>query len=172
MAGKSFIRNVTGRLTEILGLQTSAGAGNAGDIPALDSTGRLDLSMMPVGIGPDTATIAASENLASGDFVNLWNSTGIKVRKADTSTSGKEADGFVLSAVTSGNNALVYFSGLNTSVTGLTVGSVYYIDPAVPGAVTTTAPTGTGQVVQRVGKAVSATELEVTIEPQASIILA
>ncbi|KAA9150036.1 hypothetical protein F3K36_33425, partial [Delftia sp. BR1] len=104
MAGKKFLRLVNNLVTEVLGIQTSAGAANAGDIVALDDSGRIDNSMMPVGIGADTAVIAASEALAAGDWVNVWNSTGAKVRKADATTSGKEAHGFVLAAVTSGAN--------------------------------------------------------------------
>ncbi|WP_289241734.1 hypothetical protein [Delftia sp.] len=122
MAGKKFLRLVNNLVTEVLGIQTSAGAANAGDIVALDDSGRIDNSMMPVGIGADTAVIAASEALAAGDWVNVWNSTGAKVRKADATTSGKEAHGFVLAAVTSGANATVYFEGTNTQVTAQTLG--------------------------------------------------
>ena len=43
---------------------TSAGAGDSGKIPALDGSGRLDNSFLPVGIGADTAQILASETLA------------------------------------------------------------------------------------------------------------
>ena len=67
MAAKKFIRNVSGRLTEVAGVVTSAGAGNDGDIPALDSSGKLDSSMMPVGITADTVIAPSSENLAAGD---------------------------------------------------------------------------------------------------------
>lgn len=90
MAAKKFLRLISGVLTEVFGVQTSAGAANAGDIVALDDTGRIDNTMMPVGIGADTAVIAASEALAAGDWVNIWNSTGAKVRKADATTAGKE----------------------------------------------------------------------------------
>ncbi len=163
-------RNSTsGKFTEVSGLATSAGAGDAGKIPALDSAGRLDNSMMPVGIGADTASIAASENLAAGDFVNVHNSTGAKVRKADASTSGKEADGFVLAAVTSGNNATVYFEGTNTQVTGLTPGPVF-LSASSAGAATGTAPSTAGQVVQRLGVATSATA--VNFERGPAIVLA
>lgn len=63
----------------------------------------------PPGVVTLPATIAASESLSAGDFVNIWSDAGTpKVRKADASTSGKEAVGFVLSAVTSGSQATVY----------------------------------------------------------------
>lgn len=155
MAAKKFLRLVNNLVTEVLGIQTSAGAANAGDIVALDDSGRIDNSMMPVGIGADTAVIAASEALAAGDWVNVWNSTGAKVRKADATTSGKEAHGFVLAAVTSGANATVYFEGTNTQVTAQIPGPVFLQTTAGTGGAT--APSASGNVVQRLGVAVSTT---------------
>lgn len=157
MPAKKFIRLVGGALTEVLGIQTSAGASNAGDVPVLDESGRLDNSMMPVGIGADTAQIAASEALAAGDFVNIHNSTGAKVRKADATTAGKEAHGFVLAAVSSGANATVYFEGTNTQVTGQTPGNVFLQTTA--GTAGATVPSAAGNVVQQLGVATSATSI-------------
>lgn len=169
MAAKKLLRLIGGVITEVFGVQTSAGAGNAGDIVALDDTGRLDNSMMPVGIGADTAVIAASESLAAGNWVNVWNDTGTaKVRKADATTAGKEVHGFVLSAVTSGNPATVYFEGTNTQVTGQTPGPVYLQTTAGTGG--TTIPSASGNVVQQIGVAVSATA--VNFERNAPVVLA
>ena len=156
MAAKKFLRLVNGVLTEIFGVQTSAGAGNAGDLVSLNDTGRIDNSMMPVGIGADTATITASETLAAGDWVNVWNSSGAKVRKADATTAGKEAHGFVMSAVTSGSPATVYFEGTNTQVTGQTPGGPVYLQTTA-GAGGATIPSASGNVVLQIGVAVSAT---------------
>lgn len=155
MAAKKFLRLVNGILTEVFGVQSSAGAANAGDLVALDDTGHISNDMMPVGIGADTATISASETLAAGDWVNVWNNSGAKVRKADATTAGKEVHGFVLSAVTSGNPATVYFEGTNTQVTGQTPGPVYLQTTAGTGG--TTVPSAAGNVVQQIGVAVSAT---------------
>jgi len=183
---KKFFKNVAGTLTEEAALLTSAGAGDAnaipalnasgvldasiinskttsagagdtGKIPALDATGRLDTSFMPTGIGADTASIQASENLAAGDLVNIWNSGGARVRKADATTAGKEAHGFVLASVTSGANATVYFEGGNGQVTGQTPGRVYL--STTPGLATATAPSAAGNVVQIVGFATAATSI-------------
>ncbi len=155
MPAKKFLRLVNGILTEVFGVQSSAGAANAGDLVALDDTGHISNDMMPVGIGADTATISASETLAAGDWVNVWNNSGAKVRKADATTAGKEAHGFVLSAVTSGNPATVYFEGTNTQVTGQTPGAVYLQTTAGTGGATI--PSASGNVVQQIGVAVSAT---------------
>ena len=144
-------------LTIVNGKVTSAGAGDTGKLPALDATGRLDTSFMPVGIAADTQSITSSEALAAGDFVNVWNSTGAKVRKADATTAGKHAMGFVLSSVSSGAQAVVYFEGTNTAVTGQTPGDVYLSTTA--GLAVGTAPTGSGNVAQNIGVATSTTTI-------------
>jgi len=157
MADK-YIYNNAGTLTERAALQSSAGAADAGKIPALDATGRLDETMMPVGIGADLASITAAESLAAGDFVNVFDDTGsFAVRKADATTAGKRANGFVLDSVTAGSPATVYFEGPNTSVTGMTAGVVYLATSA--GQATATPPAGSGNVVQVVGVATSATTI-------------
>lgn len=157
MADK-YLYNNAGTISEKAAITASAGAGDTGKIPGLDASGRLDNSFMPVGIGADTAVVQASEALSAGDYVNIWNSSGSpRVRKADATTAGKEAHGFVLSAVSSGANATVYFESTNTGVTGQTAGVVYLSTTA--GAGTATPPSGSGNVVQRIGFAVSATAM-------------
>lgn len=163
--------DASARLVEIEGLVASAGAGDAGKIPALDAAGKLDNTLMPSGIGADTQLFPASENLASGDLVNIWDDAGTpRARKADATTTGKEAVGFVLAAVTSGNDATVYFAGEITGLTGLTGGARYFLSAATPGAVTATAPAATGNAAQFVGVARSATEM--TFRPSQPVVRA
>ena len=164
MAADKYIELTATGLAEKATIASSAGAGDSGKIPSLDGTGKLDTSFMPVGIGADTTTIAASENLAAGDFVNIWDSTGVKVRKADASGGlAKKAHGFVLSSVTSGQNATVYFEGQNTQLTTLTIGATYWLSGSTAGAVTTTIPTTTAYIAQSLGIAISATVLNTEI---------
>jgi hypothetical protein len=113
--------------------------------------------MMPVGIAADTASITTSEALAAGDFVNIWNSTGAKARKADATVSGKEAHGFVLASFGAAVSATVYLEGTNTAVTGQTPGPVFLAITA--GLATATAPSAAGNIVQRLGVATSATSI-------------
>src|SRR5690348_13233365 len=109
MAGNKYIANSSGKLKEVAATQSSAGAGDAGKIPALDSAGLLDISMMPVGVGAEVVVAPAFENLTAGNFVNLFDNSGaINVRKADATTNAKPADGFVLANVTAPANATVY----------------------------------------------------------------
>ncbi len=139
------------------GTNVSAGAGDAAKLVALDASGRIDSTMLPVGIGPDTVVVTTSEAIASGDLVNIWNSAGAKCRKADAAVAGKEAHGFVLVGVGSGAPATVYFEGANTGVAGLTPGNQFLSTTA--GLATSTAPSGSGNVVQRVGFATAATAM-------------
>jgi hypothetical protein len=158
-AGKIPALNASGVLAASIVNSTvsSAGAGDSGKLAALDGSGRLDTTVMPTGIGPDTKAITASEALSAGDFVNIHSSSGAKVRKADATTAGKEAHGFVLAAVSNGASATVYFEGTNTGVSGQTPGPVFLQTTA--GTAGTTAPSTSGNVVQNIGIAVSATEI-------------
>lgn len=170
MALQKFLALVSGRKQEVSPVDSSSGAGDAGKIVALDSAGKLAANMLPTGIGADTKTLPASENLAAGDFVNIWDDSGtLKVRKADATSSGKEADGFVLAAVTAPANADVYFEGTNNQRSGLTLGVRYYLNTTA-GGVTATAPGASGNVVQYLGKAISATEI--SFEPDDGVIVA
>lgn len=137
------------------------GPGSANKIPALDTAGKLDLSMMPTGVMDEVDAIIASEVLASGDFVNLHDVGGsVRMRKADAS-SNKPADGFVLAAVLSGATGDCYYDGMNTGCTGLTIGPVFLSD-TTPGQATATLAAGTGHIHQSLGKAVSATAVRFT----------
>ena len=142
---------------------SSAGAGDSGKVVALDGAGKIDMTMMPTGIGADSAVITASEALAAGDFVNIWDSSGAKMRKADATVAGKEAHGFVTAAVSNGAAGTVYFEGTNSGVTGQTPGPVFLSTTA--GLAAAAAPSGSGNVVQRVGFAISATAINFQSQP-------
>lgn len=158
MADK-YLFNNSGKIKEKTATVTSSGVADAGKIIALDSSGALDVSLLPAGVSAEVVVAASSENLTSGDFVNLYNNGGtINVRKADATTNAKPADGFVLANVTSPANATVYLiSAKNTAVSGLTVGAEYFLS-TTPGQITATAPSAAGNIVQRLGKAKSASE--------------
>jgi len=165
MAGNKYltVNNTTGNAKEVEALQSSAGAADAGKIPSLGTDGRISETMMPTGVGADVTVLAASENLAAGDYVNIWNDAGTaKVRKADASTT-KPADGFVKDAVTSGADATVYHEGGNDQHTGLTPGSRYFLSATTPGGVVlaTSLPTASGSIVQFIGKATSDTTINI-----------
>lgn len=185
MAAPRFLALIAGRTRQVVAILTSAGAGDGEKIVATNTNGKIDDSIlgaatsgnsvvvktqvdgtldpaiMPTGIGADVKNMPASEALAAGDLVNIWNDAGTaKARKADAAAEGKEAHGFVKAAVASAATAAVYFEGRITGLSGLTPGARQYLSAANPGALTTAAPSAAGNVVQWVGDAVSATELD------------
>lgn len=170
MAAKKYVKqNTDGSLIEEWSIQTSAGSGDGGKIPALaDATGKLDVSFMPDGIGANTRVAVAFEALAAGDFVNVFLSGGVlKARKADASSSAKFATGFVLAAVSSAANATIYPTGeTNSQVSGLTIGEKYVLSSTTPGAVViaTSRPTAAGTITQILGVAASATAIDTNIQ--------
>lgn len=161
-----YIRNNAGQLTETNGLVSSTGVSDANKIVETGSDGRLDPTVMPAGFGAETKSIVAFENLAAGDFVNVFNDSGtIKVRKADASGgNAKRAHGYVLAAVTAPASATVYYGNLNNQLTGLTIGAMYYLS-GTAGAVTTTPPTTPTHIVQQIGVATTVSEILVEIQP-------
>jgi hypothetical protein len=110
--------------------------------------------------GSGFPSLAAGENLAAGDFVNIYSGG---VRKASNNDTTKQAHGFVLDTVNTGNNVVVYYSGLNTTITGLTAGARYFLGTA--GGETTTPPTAAGQLSQEIGVAISTTAILVDFSP-------
>lgn len=163
-ARKIATHNGSGDFAEYTGLVQSAGAASAGDVIVGDANGRIDPSWLPTGVGPENEVITASEALTADDFVNIFNNSGTaNCRKADASASGglaKRAHGYVLGAVASGGAATVYADGKNNQVVGLTAGEVFLSD-TTPGKPTNTPPAGTGKIVQSLGVAVSANELNI-----------
>lgn len=157
----TYLALVNGKTSEVVAITASAGISSAGAIPALDANGRLDLSFMPVGIGPDTYTGTAFENLAAGAFVYI-RSDG-KIANAVASVGGHYAEGFVLqSAAANATGVMVYFDGVNTALTGLTPDTRYYLSATTPGGATTTpvSAQGAGSIHQVLGMAITANSFQ------------
>ena len=118
--------------------------------------GRVADPSAPVAL---SARMAASEDIADGAFCNIWSNTGVcELRNADNSDPAKTADVFVLKGAGAGGVPQIYGSGtVNPAVSGLAPGAGYWLGTA--GGVSATAPTHSGDVVQFVGKALSATAM-------------
>jgi hypothetical protein len=151
----------TGAKSEYAGKATSSGAGDAGEFPILDGAGKLDITFMPNGLGADSSILVAGEALSAGDFIYV--TAGSTVMKADATTFAKRAMGYVIASVLNAGNATVFFDESNSALSGLTAGSTYYLS-ATSGLATLTAPTTSGQFVQELGIATSATSLHVNIQ--------
>lgn len=143
-------------------VQTSAGAADAGKIPALGTDGKLDTSLYNVG-GDPSYPITASEAIGVGKFFNLQSDSGtLKARLADNS-NGRPAHGFVRVAVAAAAQGTGYpLDVVNNSLTGLTVGTVYYLGIAgavIAAPLDATVAGNAGYIDQKLGMATSATEL-------------
>ena len=145
-------------LTEITAAQVG-GVGTAGQIPALNATtGLLDVSMMPVGIGPDVDNtgVCGGTALTAGMLVNFYDATGTKtVRPADSTDNTKPAHGFVLAGYVTAATVTVYLPGALNNLIPLgtfaaaDVGKPLYLGTA--GASTKTRVSTTGNFDQQVG---------------------
>lgn len=110
--------------------------------------------------GSGFPSLLASETLTAGDFVNIFSGG---VRRASNDDLTKQAHGFVTESRVATNPVVVFYSGLNTNVTGLTAGSKYYL--GTTGAETLTPVTATGRLSQEIGVAVSTTAILVNFGP-------
>lgn len=143
-------------------ITASVGAGDAGKIPALGSDGKLDPSMYSPGADP-SEPITASEAIGAGKFYNLWSDAGtLKARLADNSNA-RPAHGFVRDAIASSATGTGYpLDSVNTALTGLTVGTKYYLGTAggvLAAPLNATDVANAGKIDQKLGMAKSATEL-------------
>ena len=160
---QGFLARVNGATKQLIALAISTGSGDAGKIIALGADGRLDNSLMPVGIGTSTISAVASEAVGAGKFVNYHAVGGaLNVRLADNS-NGRHADGYVKDSVTASGVATVYpLDGVNSSLTGLVVGSRYYLGTAggvIAAPLVETDVANINKVSQCLGVAQSTTEL-------------
>ncbi len=111
------------------------------------------------------ATLTASEAITGGMVVNIHASSGAKVRKANATDDTKPCDGYCLTSIGNGDPGNVMCPGqVIFGLTGLTPGAVYYLH-TTGGGLTDTPPSGSGNLVQRVGVAVSATSLFFNPQP-------
>lgn len=150
-----------GKVEEVIATTVSTGVANAGELVQTNSAGQIDPSLLPTGFGDDIKSIVAAEALSAGDFVNIFNNAGVaEVQLADR-TNGREANGFVLQAVTIGDPAQVFFEGVNTALTGLVPGEPYFLGTA--GSVEATPTTTSGEILQCLGDACGVTDLTTEI---------
>lgn len=159
MSTNKFLTIIGGARKLVSAIFQSAGSADANKIISTNSAGKLDASFLPSGVAIQTEAIAASEALAAGDFVNIFDDEGTrKVRKADASNS-RLANGYVLEVVVSGQNATVYKTGSNSALSGLTSGQIRYLSATTAGRSTATAPSASGQIIQCLGYAESTTSV-------------
>jgi len=169
MAIQKILQLVSGKIKEYTSLDSSAGAGSAGNLVALDAAGKINSNMMPSGIGAEQVAVTAAAALSQWNLVNIYlDEATVKARKADGGTNKYAAHAFCPEAIESAAEGNVQMDGIVTG-SSLTVGGDVYLSDT-PGAVTQTPLTGTGKIHQKVGYAISETQW--VFEPDAEIELA
>lgn len=160
MAIQKFLSLVAGKLKEVIGVDSSAGAGDAGKYAALDAAGKLNTNMMPTGIAAETVSVTPATNISQWQLVNIYDVTGtVTARKADGGTNKFVAHAFAPANLTAPTPGNVQMDGIITG-TGLTPGADYYLDDTAGGyALYADAPAGAGKILQKIGYAVSATQI-------------
>lgn len=149
------------RKEEAQAINQTVGAGDAGKIIATNAQGFIDPSFLQ-----DTEVVVrvASEDLDSLDFVNVFDDAGTaKARKAVASDFATRATGVVVNNYLTGENAQILSEGIIGGFVGLTINDPVFLSAATPGDVTQTPPAGSGDIWQKVGEAVSATEIRLEI---------
>lgn len=149
------------RLVEFLTI--SAGSADAGKGVATGADGRLDASLMPLGIGVSTISATATEAIGAGKFVNIYSNAGtLSMRLADNSNA-RAANGFVKDAVSNAAVGQVYrMDDVNAGLTGMTVGAPQWLGTAggvISTALVETDVANANKISQYLGFAKSATEL-------------
>jgi len=144
----------------------------SGQIQQLASADTLDAlvsekDMLALTNGESTALVICTPvyisavNTAKKAQANAAGTVGVIGLAATASTAAGasasvQSDG-VLTATTAQWDAVTGATG------GLVFGTLYYLDPATAGKITATAPSTAGQYVQPLGRALSTTDLEITI---------
>ena len=145
----------------------------SGQVQQLSSGDTLDASAAEVDVvvltngnasaivigSPVYSDAAGSVDLAQADASGTVEVLGfVKDTSISASASGSIQTDGILAATTAQWDIVTGDTG------GLVAGTVYYLDPTTAGNLTVTAPTTTSQYVVRVGKAISTTEMEISIE--------
>lgn len=159
MSVKKFLTLFADGTTRLVSaIASSAGATDKDKIVATGSDGKLALSLMPAGLDIAAEEMEAGESVSGGDFVNIFDYSGIrKIRLADASNN-RPAHGFVLNNIALGASGQVYTSGSNGQLSSLTPGTKYFLH-TTPGKVSATKALTDGEFVQALGTAISANSL-------------
>ena len=119
-------------------------------------------TFVPIRLGFDAITFEA---VNQGDALYMRQSDG-KVGKAIANDTLDKAYvvGIADTTKASGEEVKVLVTGIE-AMSGLDAGDHYFLSASSAGAITTTAPTGAGNYVVRLGEATSTTEFAIQLEP-------
>jgi hypothetical protein len=115
------------------------------------------------------APAPAPSAIPANSLVNIYSHGGVpSLRLADATTAGQQAHAFITTAVAAGASAVPYYRGALGGFSGLTIGAPCWLAPG--GGVTQAAPSSSGNLVQPVGVATSATTIDFAYHPPTDIV--
>ena len=160
------------RVQEVSGRITTVDYGIAIIIPVLLQS--LAQTAAPPSSGNSAASVFSSENVSGvdlfmGQAVSLYASG---IRGANATDTSRQAIGILQGNVAATFSQRVQTEGiitisdwtLSTGAVSLVIGDTYFLDTTL-GMITNAAPSGSGNIVQEIGVAVTSQSLDLTIEP-------
>ena len=108
----------------------------------------------------------AFQDVTDGDALYMRTSDGKvgKARAADGTIENATVVGFANATVSANSTVKVIVTGLKT-LSSLNAGDLFFLSDSTAGAITTSAPSGAGKAVTRVGEASTVNDLAIHIEP-------
>ena len=108
----------------------------------------------------------AFQDLSDGDALFMRTSDGQvgKASAADGTIENATVVGFANSSVSANDTVKVIVTGLKT-LGSLDAGDLFFLSDSTAGAISTSAPSGAGKAVTRVGEAATTDNLAIHIEP-------
>ena len=108
----------------------------------------------------------AFQDVTDGDALFMRTSDGqvSKASAADGTIENATVVGFANSTVSANSTVKVIVTGLKT-LSSLNAGDLFFLSDSTAGAISTSAPSGAGKAITRVGEASTATDLAIHIEP-------
>ena len=108
----------------------------------------------------------AFQDVTDGDALFMRTSDGQvgKASAADGTIENATVVGFANATVSANSTVKVIVTGLKT-LSSLNACDLFFLSDSTAGAISTSAPTGAGKAVTRVGEASTATDLAIHIEP-------
>ena len=151
----------TGKKQQFAAANASTGAADADRLVKTDANGVIDQSLLPTGLGSQSKVLPVDGgvNIPAGSYVSITAAGEAIVANASVGVDQAPAVGFVLEATDADGNSEVFFEGVNTAVRGgpFTPGQTLYLADGEGAVATAVPPSGSGDLVQVVGKACDTT---------------
>lgn len=135
----------------------NVGTGVVGEVLTSSGPGALPQWLSPGAASFNNAVHQVGHGLAVGNIIRINNAGNYVLAQADNVADATSVVGIVVEVIDA-DNFVYQFGGIVTVLNALTVGDPYFLDPAVAGGYTSTAPTTAGEVVLPLFFALKATD--------------